>query len=98
MKPIMKTNRHPSTSLAPLLPKCLTGIQGLDEITGGGLPRGRPTLVCGRARCGKTLLAAEFLLRGAAHLGEAGLPAELDWNGAECRGERALLAVESLQP
>jgi circadian clock protein KaiC len=47
------------------LPKCPTGIQGLDEITGGGLPRGRPTLVCGGAGCGKTLLAVEFLVRGA---------------------------------
>lgn len=47
------------------LPKCITGIQGLDEITGGGLPRGRPTLVCGGAGCGKTLLGIEFLVRGA---------------------------------
>jgi hypothetical protein len=39
------------------LPKCPTGIHGLDEVTGGGLPRGRPTLVCGRPGCGKTLLA-----------------------------------------
>jgi circadian clock protein KaiC len=55
------------------LPKCLTGIQGLDEITGGGLPRGRPTLVCGGAGCGKTLLAAEFLVRGAVQFGEPGV-------------------------
>jgi circadian clock protein KaiC len=47
------------------LPKCPTGIAGLDEVTGGGLPRGRPTLVCGSAGCGKTLLAMEFLVRGA---------------------------------
>lgn len=43
------------------LAKSATGIQGLDEITGGGLPRGRPTLVAGNAGCGKTLLAMEFL-------------------------------------
>ena len=55
------------------LPKCPTGIQGLDEITGGGLPRGRPTLVCGSAGCGKTLLAAEFLVRGATQFGEPGV-------------------------
>jgi circadian clock protein KaiC len=55
------------------LPKCPTGIQGLDEITGGGLPRGRPTLVCGGAGCGKTLLAAEFLVRGAVQFGEPGV-------------------------
>ncbi|MDP2137987.1 MAG: circadian clock protein KaiC [Candidatus Didemnitutus sp.] len=55
------------------LPKCPTGIQGLDEITGGGLPRGRPTLVCGGAGCGKTLLAAEFLVRGAVQFDEPGV-------------------------
>src|SRR5438309_8996564 len=55
------------------LPKCPTGIEGLDEITGGGLPRGRPTLVCGSAGCGKTLLAMEFLVRGATQFGEPGV-------------------------
>jgi circadian clock protein KaiC len=55
------------------LPKATTGIQGLDEITGGGLPRGRPTLVCGSAGCGKTLLAMEFLVRGASEFGEPGV-------------------------
>lgn len=55
------------------LPKCPTGIQGLDEITGGGLPKGRPTLVCGSAGCGKTLLAMEFLVRGATEYGEPGV-------------------------
>ena len=39
------------------LAKCPTGISGLDEITNGGLPRVRPTLICGGAGCGKTLLA-----------------------------------------
>ena len=53
------------------LAKCPTGIQGLDEITGGGLPQGRPTLVCGRAGCGKTLLAMEFLVRGATRVRRA---------------------------
>jgi circadian clock protein KaiC len=56
-----------------MLPKCPTGIQGLDEITGGGLPRDRPTLVCGGAGCGKTLLAAEFLVRGATQFNEPGV-------------------------
>jgi circadian clock protein KaiC len=55
------------------LPKARTGIQGLDEITGGGLPRGRPTLICGSAGCGKTLLAMEFLVRGAAEFDEPGV-------------------------
>jgi circadian clock protein KaiC len=55
------------------LPKAPTGIQGLDEITGGGLPKGRPTLVCGGAGCGKTLLAMEFLVRGATQFNEPGV-------------------------
>ena len=55
------------------LPKSPTGIQGLDEITGGGLPKGRPTLICGGAGCGKTLLAMEFLVRGAAQFNEPGV-------------------------
>ena len=54
------------------LPKAPTGIQGLDEILLGGLPAGRPTLVCGSAGCGKTLLAMEFLVRGATEFGEPG--------------------------
>src|SRR5512140_3174110 len=55
------------------LAKSPTGIQGLDEITGGGLPKGRPTLVCGGAGCGKTLLAMEFLVRGATEFNEPGV-------------------------
>ena len=55
------------------LPKAPTGIAGLDEITFGGLPRGRPTLVCGSAGCGKTLLAMEFLVRGATQYREPGV-------------------------
>jgi circadian clock protein KaiC len=58
---------------ASQLPKVPTGIQGLDEITCGGLPRGRPTLVCGGAGCGKTLLAMEFLVRGAIQFNEPGV-------------------------
>lgn len=55
------------------LPKCPTGIEGLDAITGGGLPRGRPSLVCGATGCGKTLLAMEFLINGATEHGEPGV-------------------------
>ncbi|HUB27383.1 MAG TPA: circadian clock protein KaiC [Tepidisphaeraceae bacterium] len=56
-----------------LLPKAPTGISGLDEVTGGGLPRGRPTLVCGGPGCGKSLLGMEFLIRGALQYGEPGV-------------------------
>ncbi|HCE44197.1 MAG TPA: KaiC 1 [Lentisphaeria bacterium] len=55
------------------LPKCPTGIQGLDEVTFGGLPKGRPTLICGGPGCGKTLLAMEFLCRGALEYNEPGV-------------------------
>jgi circadian clock protein KaiC len=55
------------------LPKTPTGISGLDEVTRGGLPRGRSTLVCGPAGCGKTLLAMEFLVRGIAQFDEPGV-------------------------
>lgn len=55
------------------LAKSPTGIQGLDEITNGGLPKGRPTLICGKAGCGKTLLAMEFLIRGATQYAEPGV-------------------------
>ena len=54
------------------LGKSPSGIKGLDEITGGGLPTGRPTLICGAAGCGKTLMAAEFVVRGAAQYNEPG--------------------------
>ncbi len=56
-----------------VLQKAPTGIQGLDEITLGGLPRGRPTLVCGSAGAGKTMLAMEFLVRGIQEFGEPGV-------------------------
>jgi circadian clock protein KaiC len=53
--------------------KSPTGIQGFDEITGGGLPAGRPTLVCGGAGCGKTLFGMEFLVRGTIQFNEPGV-------------------------
>lgn len=57
----------------PPLEKAPTGIRGLDEVTGGGLPRGRPTLVTGPAGSGKTLFGIEFLVRGAVDYGEPGV-------------------------
>ena len=67
-KAVKKTQLH-----HPLLPKTPTGIIGLDEITEGGLPKGRPTLVCGQAGCGKTLMSLEFLIRGAMEFNEPGV-------------------------
>jgi circadian clock protein KaiC len=57
----------------PLLSKTPTGINGLDEITSGGLPSGRPTLVCGAAGSGKTLMSLEFIIRGAMEFNEPGV-------------------------
>jgi circadian clock protein KaiC len=59
--------------LKQALPKSPTGIQGFDEITNGGLPTGRPTLICGGAGCGKTLFGMEFLVRGATQFSEPGV-------------------------
>ena len=65
---------HPNAESAVAgIRKAKTGIIGLDELTGGGLPAGRPTLVCGAAGCGKTLLAVTFLYNGAASFGEPGV-------------------------
>jgi circadian clock protein KaiC len=57
----------------PQLKKSPTGIEGLDEVTGGGLPTGRPTIVCGGPGCGKTMLGIEFLIRGATQFDEPGV-------------------------
>lgn len=57
----------------PSLPKTATGITGLDEITQGGLPKGRPSLICGEAGCGKTLFSLEFIIRGAMQFDEPGV-------------------------
>ncbi|MEP6674885.1 MAG: circadian clock protein KaiC [Ferruginibacter sp.] len=56
-----------------LLKKCPTGIAGLDEVTEGGLPKGRPTLICGEAGCGKTLFSLEFIVKGAVEFNEPGV-------------------------
>ncbi|MGA7821870.1 MAG: circadian clock protein KaiC [Candidatus Sulfotelmatobacter sp.] len=79
-----KTNATEEKSIASRsLPKAPTGIQGLDEITGGGFPRGRPTLVCGSAGAGKTLLAMEFLVRGATEYNEPGVFMAFEETAAE---------------
>ena len=71
-------------ALTPVqLTKCPTGITGLDEITGGGLPAGRPTLLCGTAGAGKTMLAIEFLVRGATEFNEPGVFMSFEENAAE---------------
>lgn len=69
----------------PSLRKCPTGIIGLDEITKGGLPAGRPTLICGTAGCGKTLMGLEFLVRGATQYNEPGVHFAFEESSAELR-------------
>lgn len=88
----VKPRRVPTA--ANRLPKCLTGIQGLDEITGGGLPRGRPTLICGGAGCGKTLFASEFLVRGALQFDEPGVLMSFEETAKELRANVASLGFD----
>jgi circadian clock protein KaiC len=90
----VKSNPSKSTGSIVNLPKCPTGIKGLDEITGGGLPRGRPTLICGGAGCGKTLLAAEFLVRGAAQFNEPGVLVTFEETEAELKANVSSLGFD----
>jgi circadian clock protein KaiC len=68
-----KSARTVATKTTERLDKAPTGITGLDEVTLGGLPRGRATLICGSAGCGKTMLAVEFLVNGVRDYGEPGV-------------------------
>jgi circadian clock protein KaiC len=76
------------------LAKSPTGIQGLDEITNGGLPKGRPTLVCGGAGSGKTLLAASFLLNGIVQYGEQGVLVTFEETSDELASDLASLGFD----
>lgn len=106
----MHNTEQPRRSARIELPKSPTGIQGLDEITLGGLPRGRTTLVVGRAGSGKTLLGIEFLVHGALDFGEPGVfisfeetPGDLVSNVASLGydlndlQERNLLAIDHVE-
>jgi circadian clock protein KaiC len=70
-------------ALYPQIPKTPTGITGLDEITGGGIPKGRPTLICGEAGSGKTLMSIEFIIRGAIQYDEPGVFMAFEENADE---------------
>ena len=76
------------------LPKALTGVRGLDEVTRGGLPRGRPTLVCGGPGSGKTLLALTFLVNGAVRFDEPGVLMTFEENGDEIASDVASLGFD----
>jgi circadian clock protein KaiC len=89
-KKSQKSLAHAGSSL----PKVLTGIDGLDEITEGGLPKGRPTLICGGAGCGKTLMAMEFLIKGATEYNEPGVFLAFEETGEELAANVASLGFE----
>ena len=79
---------------APTLPKARTGISGFDEITGGGVPRGRPTLVCGGPGCGKTLFALEFVIRGAIDFDEPGVIITFEENADDLKRNVASMGFD----
>ena len=84
----------PHSARAVELPKTPTGIRGLDEVTRGGLPTGRPTLVCGGPGSGKTLLALTFLVNGAVRFDEPGVLMTFEENGAEIASDVASLGFD----
>jgi circadian clock protein KaiC len=79
------------------LQKTPTGISGLDEVTGGGLPKGRSTLVCGPAGCGKTLIAMEFLVRGITEFDEPGVFVAFEESIDDLRSNVASLGFDLAQ-
>jgi circadian clock protein KaiC len=86
--------RANTSTVLKTLQKSSTGIRGLDEITDGGLPTGRPTLLCGGAGCGKTLLAMEFLVRGAVEFNEPGVFMAFEETGDELTENVASLGFD----
>ena len=101
MEPVSRTaspasdlERRTGARRHPHLPKAPTGIRGLDEITQGGLPKGRPTLVCGGPGSGKTLLALTFLVNGALRFDEPGVLLTFEENADEIASDVASLGFD----
>ncbi|MEJ1237975.1 circadian clock protein KaiC [Chryseolinea sp. T2] len=90
----MANKSRASVSRSRKLKKCQTGIVGLDEITFGGLPKGRPTLVCGGPGSGKTLLGIEFIVNGARKYDEPGVIMTFEEKGAELEVNVASLGFD----
>lgn len=92
--PKKSASRRKKDSDLPALKKAPTGITGFDDVTGGGLPAGRPSLVCGSAGCGKSLFAVEFLIRGAMEYGENGVLMTFEETGEDIRKNVASLGFD----
>src|ERR1700676_3793654 len=91
----MRKNGHGKASLRmKRLDKSPTGIAGFDELTNGGVPKGRPTIVCGGPGCGKTMLAVEFLVRGATEFNEPGVLMTFEETGGEMSKNVASLGFD----
>ena len=86
--------RHIEKGKPDQLEKALTGITGFDQITNGGLPKGRPTIVCGGPGCGKTMFAMEFLVRGATEFNEPGVLLTFEETGEEMTKNVASLGFD----
>ena len=91
---MVKSKINPHSQEERVLRKCPTGIAGFDEITLGGLPRGRPTLICGGAGCGKTLFGIEFLARGARDFGETGACISFEETAADLAQDASSLGFD----
>jgi circadian clock protein KaiC len=89
-----KVRQGNSEKPAPKLEKSLTGIAGFDQITQGGVPKGRPTIVCGGPGCGKTMFAMEFLVRGATQYNEPGVLMTFEETGDEMTKNVASLGFD----
>ncbi len=88
------TSSTKAASRTAQLEKCPTGILGLDEITAGGLPRGRPTLICGDAGSGKTILGMQFLVRGITEYNESGVFITFEENAQDLAINMASMGVD----
>lgn len=86
--------RPSSTSLEPGVLKAPTGVRGLDEITDGGLPAGRATLIAGAAGSGKSMLALEFLVRGATLFDEPGVLISFEESAADITANAVSLGFD----
>lgn len=94
LSPPTKSKMNKKNRTNNSLPKAPTGIQGLDEITFGGIPKGRPTLVCGAAGSGKTMLGIEFLVRGALKHNEPGVLMSFEEREEELTANAASLGYD----